>query len=283
MNSIYAIVTHHPGCRKHTPDEAADAWKECGVCAIGWSKLGNLREVPEEDLLVDMTDFLKIEQGDLILAYTKRNRIAYVGDVKSGRYSPNSTNLVGKPEEDGGFGYPNQKAVNWWSEPVDFLRTDFPESIAKQMGRIGKTVIPLDLGRRSFKQMVDLLKTIPSGSASEHLDEDTIKAGIVKYLKRNIDALERGMRITYAEKPISKSERPDFIAEDVKGRQVVIECKGRADVRSLEQLGERYRRFATKNARLFLVAFRIDDECRRLAKRYPNVELREADLRFLPV
>ena len=73
------------------------------------------------------------------------------------------------------------------------------------------------------------------------------------------------------------------MAEDRNGRQVVIECKGRADVRSLEQLAERYRKFADRSARLFLIAFRIDDECRRLAKRYPNVELREVDLKFKPL
>lgn len=275
MNSIYAITTHH-----RRPDEAAEAWKKCGVCAIGWTDEGDLRKLSEDELNLDMKDFFRLDEGDVVLAYTKRNRIAYVGAVTKGKFKYNKNNLVGRPEERGGFRYANQRAVEWWKEPFDILRSDFPVNIAGQMAKRGKTVIQLDLGRWSFESMKVFIKSIPSGSASEHLDEDTIKAGIVKYLGRSLDPLEEGMKVIDAEKPISKSERPDFMAEDSKGKQVIIECKGRANAASLEQLAERYRKFAAKNARLLLIAFRIDDECRRLARRYPNVELREVDLKF---
>jgi len=82
MNNIYAIVTHH-----EYPDEAAEAWKREGVCAIGWSDYGNLLKDRPKLLRYDPSFakerqlFLSIRKGDVILAYSKRNTIAYVGTV----------------------------------------------------------------------------------------------------------------------------------------------------------------------------------------------------------
>jgi hypothetical protein len=63
MNLMYAIVTHH-----ERPDDAAEAWKECNVCAIGWARYGNLKKT-KHDLPSNARLFLKIKKGDVILAY----------------------------------------------------------------------------------------------------------------------------------------------------------------------------------------------------------------------
>jgi hypothetical protein len=281
LNSIYVVVTHHPGCRRHTKEDAAEAWKQDKVCAIGWHGWGDLRKVPKNKLLGDMKHFLGIRRGDIILAYTRSN-IACVGDVLT-RDSYVERNRVGRPEKEGGFGYPNQCKVNWWSTPTDVLPSQLPGDLATQMGKRGRSVIPLKLGRRTLEQVREILRNTPSGSGSHNLDEDTIKAGIAKYLRRDLGNLEPGMRILKAEKSISKSERPDFIGVDATERSVVIECKGWADINSLRQLADRYRRWAPTDARLLLVAYRFDDECRKEAKRYRNVELWEADLGFTKI
>jgi hypothetical protein len=76
MNSIYAIKTHH-----ERPDEAVEAWRECEVCAIGFTRYGNLKKAEQEELPSDAKSFLEIKKGDLILAYPGGNRIAYVGSI----------------------------------------------------------------------------------------------------------------------------------------------------------------------------------------------------------
>ena len=49
MSDIWAIVTHH-----EDPDEAAEAWRREGVCAIGWDYGFDLRRVPQRVLRVSI-------------------------------------------------------------------------------------------------------------------------------------------------------------------------------------------------------------------------------------
>jgi hypothetical protein len=280
LNSIYAITTHDD-----RPDDAAEAWRECNVCAIGWGRYGRLDRVKEEKLPKDAKLFLKIKKGDLILAYSGGNRIAYVGDVKNGRYQHNSRkNIVGLDEDDGGFEYPNQYEMKWYEKPYDFSRKDLPPFLLKQLGKRGRTVVPINLNRRSFDEVKQIILTSAnSGSLSYWINEDTVKAGIRKYLKHQIDSLENGLKIMKSEKRTSKTDQPDFIAKDRSGQTVLIECKGNAYPEDCEQLERYARHLARENPRLMLLAFRIDDGCLEEAKKNPRMELVECDLKFKKV
>jgi len=276
MNAIYAIVTHH-----ERPDEAADAWKDCGVCAIGWARYGNLKKTNQDALPSDVRSFLEIKKGDLILAYAMENRIAFIGEIVDGKYKYTSGNIVGRSEDDGGFEYPNQYKVNWYPEPCDFSRYDFPPFLSKQLGKKGKTVIKIDFERRSFDKVKEIiLTTANSRSLSYEWNEEMVKIGIGKYLKRHLDSLEKGLRITKSEKSISKTDRPDFIAEDANGQMVIIECKGTAYPEDCTQLEQYGKNVAKENPRLMLIAFKIANECMKLAKKSSRIELYECDLEF---
>jgi len=274
MVSVYSIVTHH-----ERADDAAEAWKECGVCAIGYNWEKNLNEFDKKDLAKDSRVFLKIEKGDLILAYAGENRIAYVGEITDGNYDYNRRNIVGRDEEQNGFGYRHQYKVSWWEFPYDFSRKDLPIFLCNQLGKRRPTVTKIKLQRRSVDQIKEIIRTCArSGSLSYEISEDMIKAGLGKYLRRRITNLEKGLKITKAEWAISKTERPDFLATDEKGRRVIIECKGVAyptDIDQLARYGE-----TSEDARLMLVAFKIRDECLRLAAANPRIELYECDLDF---
>lgn len=276
MNSVYSITTHD-----ERPSEAADEWYENGVCAVGWVRYGNFKKKKIDELPKDVQTFLQIKKGDLILAYANRNRIAYVGEIETGEYIYQPDNSVSLSEKDGGLGYPNQYKVCWYQSPQDFSRNDLPPYLSKQLGKRGKTVIPIDLNRQSFETIKGIiLQCARHNSCSYDINEDTVKAGIRKYLRKNLLVLEQGLKITHAEKPTTENERPDFIAKDKDGRTVLIECKGNAcatDCRQLERYGET---FADKKARLFLIAFKIDDECYKEAKNNPRLELFECDLSF---
>jgi hypothetical protein len=275
MSKIYAIVTHHKRA-----DDAAEAWRECNVCAIGFHDDKRLTKMNNEDLAADARRFLEIEKGDFILAYTWGNRIAYVGDVVDGKYIYTKKNLVGRTEQ-GGFEYPHQYEVNWLDKPYDFSRYDLPPFLYTQLGKRGRTVIPIMLGKRSFDRVKQIIITsAESGSLSYDVNEDMIKAGMRKYLRRHLDSLEKGLRITHAETSVSKSDRPDFLAKDAEGKPVIIECKGFGYPADLEQL-ERYDKSSAKeNSRLMLVAFNMTDECIKDAQKNPRIELFECDLTF---
>ena len=122
MNSIYSITTH-----RERPSDAAEAWYECQVCAIGWSRYGNLKKSKLASLPKEVQTFLKIKKGDLILAYATENRIGYLGEIETGEYVYTRMNIVGE-KENGGFDYPNQFGVNWFKEPRDFSRKIFRNS-----------------------------------------------------------------------------------------------------------------------------------------------------------
>ena len=222
MNSIYAITTHHERL-----SDAAEAWLECNVCAIGWSSYGNLKRVNLEELPSDAQQFMKIRKGDLILAYSGGNRIAYVGEIEDGKYMFTRKNIVGLDEADGGFDYPNQYKVRWFDRPYDFSRKDLPPFLLEQLGKRGRSVVPIKLNRRSFDEVKQIIMTnARSGSLSYEINEDTVKAGIRKYLRRHIDSLEKGLKIAKSEEATGKTDRPDFIAKDKNNETVIIECKG---------------------------------------------------------
>ena len=144
MNSIWAITTHH-----ERPGDAAEAWRECNVCAIGFVRYRNLKRAKREDLILDSQRFLEIKKGDLVLAYPGGNRIAYVGEIEDGKYERTAKNVVGLDEDDGGFEYPNQYKVNWYDRPYDFSRKDLPPFLLNQLGKRGRTVVQIDLHARA--------------------------------------------------------------------------------------------------------------------------------------
>lgn len=279
MNSIYAINTHHG-----RPDDAVEAWHDCEVCAIGFNQYGNLKKAEQEELPSDAKHFLEIKKGDLILAYPGGNRIAYLGEIADGKYLYTHKNIVGMDEKDGGFEYPNQYRVKWYDKPCDFSRRDLPDYLWTQLGGRGRTVVPVKLGRRSFDEVKQIIiSTARPDSLSYEINEDTVKAGIRKYLRRHIDSLEKGLKITKSEKATDKSDIPDFIARDKGGRTVVIECKGNAYSGDCDQLEKYGRNLAREKPRLMLVAFRIDDGCLKEARKNPQMELFECDLKFTKV
>lgn len=270
MISVFAITTHH-----ERPEEAADAWRINKVCAIGWSSYGNLSKTKNE-LDAQAKLFMRIKKGDVILAYATRNRIALVGEV-DGKFVYNPRNEVGRKGDDG-FGYANQYDVSWWNEPYDFDRKNLPPYFADQVGKPYKTIEEIKLGRYSLAQFKDIIRSNALSGSKSPYKEDAVKFGIRNFLGRNIDSLEKGMRITKAERAISETDRPDFLAEDRSGKMVVIECKSTANSDNLEQL-ERYGR-TYKAARLFLVAFYVTGECKEAAKKNPRIEIFECGLTF---
>jgi hypothetical protein len=153
IHSVYAITTHH----KNPPD-AAEAWRECNVCAIGDF---------EEDSLTYST-FDGINQGDLILAYSCHNRIAYVGEIANGKLRRENKNIVSDDPKDDGFGYPNQKEVNWWDRPHHFSRKEklLPGDLRNQLGKRGKTVVQIkvngetELNATQFSKVKEMIRRV---------------------------------------------------------------------------------------------------------------------------
>jgi len=278
MSNIHAIVTHH-----RRPDEAAEAWKREGVCAVGWSWYGPLRRNRSKYLrdnpsfAKERQLFLSIRKGDVVLAYSKRKTIAYVGTVVNRFTGPRNDNEIGRED---GFGYKNQIKVEWWPEPHHFDRSQLPVWLAGQLGKRGKTVIRLDLGKDGFDRTVGMIKQyVRSRSALDEF-EDLAKAGLRKYMNRRIDKIEAGLKILKAESFTSDIDRPDFTAVDRNGRIVLIECKGKGyggDCEQIESYGKHYR--AEKKPRLVLLAFDFDPRCKKVA-RSKGIELVECDLNF---
>jgi hypothetical protein len=276
MNGIYAITTHHD-----RPSDAAEAWRECNVCAIGFTRYGNLKKAKQSELPSDVQLFLKIKKDDLVLAYAGGNRIAYVGEIENGEYLRTQKNIVGLKEDDGGFEYPNQYRVKWYDKPYDFSRKDLPPFLLDQLGKRGRTVVRIELNRRSFDEVKQIIMTnARSGSLSYEINEDTVKAGIRKYLRRHIVSLEEGLKIVKSEEATGKTDRPDFIGKDKSGRTVIIECKGYAYPEDCDRLEEYGQNLGKENPRMMLVAFRIDDGCLKAVKKNPRIELYECDLTF---
>jgi hypothetical protein len=292
VHRAFAITTFHTS-RGNRAVEAAEEWKKLGICAIGWSKVPNLcRCRSKEEVLdklgkygyssygaEDVWKFISVmNEGDLVFAYSRKNTIAYVGTV-NGPCEFNTNNIIGDPKGD--FRYAYQRKVSWWDEPHHFDRRDLPSYFANQFGKKGITVAEIDTGSKGIDGLINILKVCAiSGSKFPGINEDLVKAGLLKYLHHSLDTLEKGLKIKSAEVAIGKKRkpRPDFIAEDANGQTVLIECKGIADESAVSQI-EGYRREYGKRCRLLLVAFRITETCKSAAKK-ANVELVECDLSF---
>jgi len=289
---IFAIITHH---KLGNEVEAAELWKKLGICALGWPSINFCRYRSEEAIrerlkkenlntrhAKEIWRFVgEINKGDLVLAYTRKNTIAYVGEVK-GPCEFNTRNVVGNLE--GKFYYPHQRKVKWWNEPHHFDRLDLPPNFRDQLGKHRVIVAEVDPGSKGFEGFIKILKACAgSGSKFPGINEDTVKAGLVKHLNHAIDRLEQGLVIKDVEIAIGKQKksRPDFVAEDKQGRIVLIECKGTADTRTFEQIQDYGKAYGKgKNPRLFIVAFRITEPCRVAARKAGNIELFECDLDF---
>ncbi len=280
------MMTHND-----TPLDAAEAWHDDNVCAIGWSRLGDLRKVSEKKLrkalrkrreirrFVRTRDrFLGIRQQDIIFAYAGSNMVAYIGRVRRG-YKPNRTNRVGR---ENAFDYANQLGVKWWDEPHHFDRRELPHWLATQLGKRDQIVQKIDLHGYTSEHVVKIIRTcVRSGSALDEF-EDLAKAGLRKYMPGRANKLEKGLKIKNAEKPTSKSNRPDFLAVDARHRAVLIECKGSAHEGDCQQLRGYARDLRKSKPRLMLVAFKTDSDCREAA-REKQIELFECDLYFRKV
>lgn len=283
---IWEIKTHH-----RNREEAAEEWKRLGICAIGFVRLDDFqvkskgeleKRTPENYTSRDIEQvwnfYNGINKGDLVLAYTKHNTIAYVGEVE-GPYEFRQDNVVGDPN---GFGYPRQRRVKWWDEPHHFSRWNLPKPFAKQFGKRGFTIRPIEPGAPGCEGFIRILKACAiSGSKMPGLNEDMVKAGLIKHLYRSLNVLELGLKIKRVEPSIRKRKRPDFIAEDKEERPVLIECKGTASGDAVDQIKDYEKKYGKgASPRLMIVAFKIDEMCRSAAKSAGNVELFECDLSF---
>jgi len=287
---IFAVTTYHEAGEAA---EAAEEWKKLGICAIGWGppnfcKCKNKEEIKRRLSKIgwdtrgaeDIWYFIgEMSEGDLVLAYSRDNTIAYVGEVK-GPCKFDRDNSIGDLD---GFDYPHQRKVEWWEEPHHFDRHDLPKYLSDQFGKRGVTVAEINPGSKGFKGFEMIVKSCASsGSKFPGINEDTIKAGLLKYLHRSLDRLEDGLIIKSAEISIGKQKRsrPDFIAEDKQGRTVLIECKGTAGESAVEQIQSYAKEYGENKYRLLIIAFKINEACRLAAKKAGNIELVECDLDF---
>lgn len=288
-SKIWAITTHH----KRT-FEAAEEWKRLGICAIGWTPVNFTKCRKKKDFikkyqqqgwplkdLDQIYNFVReIRKGDIVLAYALNNTIAYVGEVKKGRCKFVRDNVIGSEK---GFGYPHQRRVRWWNEPFYFDRRDLPPYFTKQLGKRGISAVEIFPDQKGFEGFIKVVHACAnSGSKLPSLKEDLIKAGLVKYLYHSLDKLEPGLKIEHVEVSIGKQKRsrPDFIAKDKRGRTVLIECKGIAGEKAIEQIKDYEKRYGRgKKSRLMLVAFKIKEACKPKARK-ENIELIECDLSF---
>lgn len=293
MSKIFAIITYHEPKER---EEAAEAWKIDKVAAIGWSRVGDLRKIHTFEQLSrklspgsrgpkSLWTFLKeVKKGDLILAYATKNVIAYVGEV-TGRYEFETKNNVGINPRKGGFGYSHQKHVKWWMNPHHFSRSSLPKDIAEQLGLQGRTIVELNPGSLGFKGFRGYLESNAKSltSTSLNLNEDTIKAGIRKHLHSSLPGFENKLKITHAERGVKDHKRPDFQAKDERGNLVLVECKGVADEKAINQVKGYLKSFSKKpGTRALLIAFVTTPKCRDLAKKH-KIELFECNLSFTRV
>lgn len=282
MASIYNIVTYH---EKESANDAAEAWIQDGVCAVGFYGDINAKNIKTiEELKKKVKDsstksinelwaFLQIERGDIILAYSLNSTVAAVGEVISD-YFYNTKNIVGRDVDDDGFDYPHQKKVKWFKTPRYFHKNELPSVITEKLGLRGKTTTEIKYPVDSFLKIIKEIRS----TYKRKFNEDLVKAGLSKYVQRNSDQLEVGLKIIGEESQIDEQNRPDFLAVDKRGTKVIIECKGFADKDDIKQI-KRYRLNYPKTSRCFLIASHISDECKKEAIKN-NIEVFEVDLIF---
>jgi len=265
VSNFWYIITH-----KDHPEEAAEEWRKNGVCAFG------TRRFLSDETDFEVNHFKEIKKGDVVFAYVKNYNVSYVGTVLSNELKYNTKNSVGNSKN--GYGYVNQKFVEWWDKPHHFNTKELPNWMAEQFGKRHRTISPILYSKYSFDEIVDKIKSILSGTGLDFLDEKFLQAGIRKFLRRKIDFLELGLSIVDYEKRISDSNQPDFIAKDKDGVTVIIECKKTAEKSDVEKLLS-YSNDISEKHRMILIAFSITPECRVEAKRN-LIDCFECDLKF---
>ena len=89
--------------------EAAEHWKILGICAIGWSPVNfckcktkkQVAELIRKENCTARTEeiwsFVSAHTGDIVLAYSRDNTIAYVGEI-DGPCRFNTGNVIGDPK-----------------------------------------------------------------------------------------------------------------------------------------------------------------------------------------
>ena len=167
---IVKIVTHH-----EKPERAAELYAEEGVIAIGFD-IGDLtgknkdeikglfmkkwRGISEPQAARYAGDYLafrdKINPGDIVLAYAKRNKVALVGEIAGG-HEYNKKNAAGDPK--GEIRYPNQRRVKWWAWPRNFDRSYLPDKVYKKVALPGT----IHIFEYDFEKLKRRLNQIPKG------------------------------------------------------------------------------------------------------------------------
>lgn len=194
------------------------------------------------------------------MAYCGSNTVAAIGRVLTGKYLYEKQNIIGKSEYRGGFGYPSQKEVKWFKKPRYFKKDKLPFYMRDRITTC--IIIP-----SSVKIFLQELKNIPEEYRGT-FNEDAVKAGISRYLKRNINKLEYGLELTRQETSIDENNRPDFLAKDRNGKHVTFECKGFADEKAIDQINRYPSKYHNrKKFRRFLIATYITNDCKKEAKR----------------
>jgi len=149
---VIKIVTHHKD-----PKRAAEILYEDGVVAVGWTDFGdltgktkdeiqqisqakwggsNLSSLKDANQLITFRD--KIHKGDLIIAYSRNNTVAMIGEIE-GDYYFDDKNRVGNIN--GELGYANQLKVVWWEKPRNFNRSKLPPPLDEKVKVPGTILI----------------------------------------------------------------------------------------------------------------------------------------------
>lgn len=283
MGKIYSIMTHHKN-----PEEAAEEWVREGICAIGDFRgiattdlntiIEELKNLPKKTMWVkEVLRFWEIQKGDIIIANQGKGMVSALGVVVDDDYEFNQKNIIGSKNN---FGYPHQKKVRWLQSPREF-RSEHLKHLLGRLTQRGKTIIEID-GHNS-EEFLHSLEGLNIPSHEGSYNEELVKAGLSKYVKRNIDHFETGMTIEREERNIDNENRPDFLARDKNGVNVIIECKGslvnKHNIGQVIRYRNRYRKVSSQNARYFLVAFSFDRDATILGKK-EDVEMFEVGLTF---
>jgi RecB family endonuclease NucS len=292
---LWLIVTYHEPSRT---DEAAHAWKDFGVMAIGTNyynkndrknilKMKTTEEFRESYHNHTMFErfLFEVKNEDYVLAYVMKKTIAYIGQVKSKAYFTQENIIGAKRGKHSGFHYCYQRDVKWFSKPVFFSTENLDKSLHDQFDYLKGVTIKEIKTRKNVKEIIEKLKSSSdiSGRGESCINEDTVKAGIAKYLHNDLNKLKRGLKIVHIEKEVDRGHRPDFIAEDSEGNHILIECKSVANKETVKQAwrySKKYNKQYGKLSEVFIIAAFIKKSCKESVKKYKNIKLIEADINF---
>jgi hypothetical protein len=289
VGNIVKIVTHHVDTRG-----AADAWVRDEVCAVGFvydqSRIKDDREGikhymreagrNEKSIPSDAGSFIRfrddVQIGDLVFAYATENVVALVGEV-AGEAVFDSENEVG-----GDYNYPNQRSVDWWSEPRFFDRKELPTDVSKWV-KITGTILRREHDTDKLKEQI---RKIQSGQLRDALETQD-ETEIADFIQLNIDRVEAGLVLIDREVEVG-GKFLDFVCKDTEGTIVIIEVKQWGTPDSLTQLRGYMRdyRQETGNERVrgILVALDFSRRCiedwEELAQAGFNINLTRAKKTF---